>query len=131
MRLTKQHQQLTTWLAMWLLLLGALMPLGSQALAHLQGNSDWIQVCTSTGMVWVNPNHASDDNASVSPDTEAGDLHCPWCLASPLAKALPTAQSAPWPVRAHLAGALPPPRAPPSTDSFWAASQPRAPPPHV
>ncbi|WP_180682922.1 DUF2946 family protein [Tepidicella baoligensis] len=130
MRLTKRHQRITTWFAMWLLLLGALMPLGSQALVQLQGGGDWVQVCTSTGMVWVNPNQDSGDDASVAPDTEASGLYCFWCLASPFGKALPPAQSAPGLVRAHFAGTLPPLRAPPFTDSIWAVSQPRAPPLH-
>lgn len=70
---------LTTWLAIWSLVLGACLPVLSQAAVRLTDRLDWVEVCTSTGMTWVRADGsiATDDPAGTAEGTVAG---CDLCL---------------------------------------------------
>lgn len=76
-----------TWLTLWALVLGACLPTLSQAVVHATERSNWVEVCTSTGMVWV---RADDGGSPVS--EQAG---CIWCLSAHGGPALPHTPSVP------------------------------------
>lgn len=67
---------------MWLLVLSVCLPTVAQAVVRASGNADWLQVCTSTGMVWVkaqNPEAQSDGEVPV-PASLSTNMQCDWCL---------------------------------------------------
>lgn len=93
----------TTWLALWLLVLNALLPVAAQAMVLARQGGDLLEVCTSTGMVRVQADagHASQQN----PAGGAGEFnlgqHCPLCTLHDGGQALPSAgftwvAPAPW-----------------------------------
>ena len=119
----------TAWLAALAVLLGALMPVLSHAVAaHQVGSSGWVEVCTATGMAWVN---SMDNEATPDADSPAKGMNmagCDWCAThSPLAS-LPTVAQ---PLATPLAFG---PQVPvaflqaPRPLFVWAAAQSRAPP---
>lgn len=67
-------RRLTAWLALWLMVVGAVLPLSAQAVAALSPHSDAIEICTATGMVRL---------VDAGDATGLGDLdvtqHCPVC----------------------------------------------------
>lgn len=80
MNRSRASRTVTTWLAMGAVLLGALLPVLSHAAARANPSSGWLEVCTSTGMVWV---HApSGQLADAVPDTSLASAvaGCTWCL---------------------------------------------------
>lgn len=117
----------TTWLALWVLVLNALMPLAAQAMARAQGAPDWIEVCTSTGMVRVQ----ADGEPLAQGDAPAGifDMgqHCPACTLHPGVAGLP-----PTPLTLPVASAVleKPPAywQAPSASRIWLPAHSRAPP---
>lgn len=130
MPLTATRRRLTTWLALWLVVWGALLPTLSQAALRLHDGAERIEVCTSTGMVWVQldpaPTAAHDDDGAPSTDTVG--MACPWCLSPHHGPALPPAPTAqvhePVVFRDH------PPRfwQAAHTDHVWCSAHARAPP---
>ena len=77
-----------TWLALWALVLSTCLPTLSQAAVQFTDREGWIEVCTSTGMVWV---RADTANAETDPPAEANkQAGCTWCLAAGGHPALPT-----------------------------------------
>lgn len=84
-------RRLTTWLALWLLVLNALLPVAAQAMVVARQGGEWLEVCTSTGMVRVQSDaeHASQDTA---PGGEFNlGQHCPLCTLHDGLQALPPA----------------------------------------
>jgi hypothetical protein len=87
---------LVAWLAVLLLVFGALAPTLSHALVWSQGGSSpWIEVCTPAGMRWVllaPPQNAASQigvataDSRMSTDSRDGPqslpslAHCPFCL---------------------------------------------------
>lgn len=81
----------TTWLALWSLVLGACLPTLSQAAVQFTDRQGWVEVCTSTGMVWVRADTArSGTEPPASPAEAATQAGCTWCLAAGGHPALPT-----------------------------------------
>ncbi len=74
---------------MWLLALSACLPVLAQAVVRAQGSADWLQVCTSTGMVWVNAQGEQRD-AGDAP-APVNTVQCDWCLLHGGAAGLPLA----------------------------------------
>lgn len=70
------HRRFAAWLAIWALLVAALWPALVQAAVGGAGKSDWIEVCSASGMVWVKA-----DGSTESQDHPAQDKsqHCDWC----------------------------------------------------
>lgn len=70
------------WLAVLMALLGALAPTVSHAVTWSQGGAaPWVEVCTDTGMRWVDSH--TGQNSTDSPDgptTAPSGVHCPFCL---------------------------------------------------
>lgn len=129
MPLTATRRRFTTWLALWLVVWGALLPTLSQAALRLHDGADRIEVCTSTGMVWIQldaaPSATPDDDA---PDTATVGMTCPWCLSPHHSPALPPSSPA------HVFAPVVFNDHPPSywqaahTDHVWRSASARAPP---
>ena len=109
-----------TWLTLWALVWGACLPTVSQAVVHSTDRSQWVEVCTSTGMVWVQ----ADDSGSPTAD-HAG---CIWCLLAHGGLATPHPPSLPdlLPLGSHARPACP--LAALSIARAWPPAQARAPP---
>lgn len=120
MPFSRFHRKLTTWLALWAMVLGALMPAVAQAAVAASDRSQWVEVCSASGMVWLkaDPDNTTLDAAS-EPAKSMADMgnHCPWCgFHAPLIGLLPasvavlplmaTAQAAPKPPEALFTGKL-------------------------
>lgn len=107
------------------LVLAALAPTLAQAVVTASDRSDWVQVCSATGMAWIKADHAAGDTES-APLADMG-LQCPWCsLHSPTTGLPPAVTSG---VAAAVAAPLPGgfmAAAPPV--GMWTAAPARAPP---
>lgn len=114
------------WLTVLLAVLGAVMPAISQALAGDKTAAAAMEVCTSTGMAWMDTQ--GDGAAASGQDGSLQPMECPYCLWSvhplfpaPVAEAgwrvAPGAQPAPVArlpfFRLAFAALAPPPRGPP------------------
>ena len=128
-RLFRRHALL--WVACFAILLNALAPTVSQAVAASTGQTGWTQICSLAGLRWV---QSSDDLAnsqeSGAPDQQFQTEQCPFCgvhagswvvLPEPpiaVAVASATDEAAPVPVLAHAhpvpPGAVIRSRAPPA-----------------
>ncbi|MGQ3002892.1 MAG: DUF2946 domain-containing protein [Hydrogenophaga sp.] len=130
MRFPRTTHRFAAWLAMLAMLLGALAPTVAQAVVAAQGGPGWVQVCSASGMVWVQADAIDGDNAAmadVGKSMADASRHCPWCnlhgaVGLPPASSMPTLVLAPRaePPPEPFRSALP---APP-----WPAAQSRAPP---
>lgn len=77
MPLTRTTHRFAAWLAMLAMLLGALAPTVAQAVVASQGGPGWVQVCSASGMVWMQA-EALDGETDGKALTDAA-RHCPWC----------------------------------------------------
>ena len=127
MRSIRSTHRLATWLATLALLLGALAPAVAQALVDTRSDAGWVEICSSSGMRWVQLNADADpgDPASDEPMAD-GSRHCPWCNLHG-ATGLPPAPTL-TPLLAPLATVPQVPPSPVSFATFWPAAPPRAPP---
>lgn len=132
MPFTRATHRFAAWLAMLAMVLGALAPAVAQAVVAAKGGPDWMQVCSASGMVWVQTDALEHDREAAA----AGDTgkavadaarHCPLFNLHGAAGLPP----APW-AQAHvLASRAEPPQAPirsatPATP--WPTALSRAPP---
>ena len=81
MPFTRTTHRFAAWLAMLAMLLGALAPTVAQAVVASQGGSGWVQVCSASGMAWVQAD-ALDGGKSIGNVGESmadASRHCPWC----------------------------------------------------
>ena len=135
--LTSRHcRQITAWLAAIALVLGSLLPALSHAVVSAPvAGQGWVQVCTVSGMAWVQQLPAAtadsamaNDGATDSPAAPAGMGQCSWCATHGHLAGLPTvAQPLVLPqvfVASVPAAFLQAPR----PLFVWAAAQSRAPP---
>jgi hypothetical protein len=81
MPFTRATHRFAAWLAMLAMLLGALAPTVAQAVVAAQGGPGWVQVCSASGMVWVQADALDGDNAVADVGKSMADAsrHCPWC----------------------------------------------------
>jgi hypothetical protein len=92
MPFARVQRRFTAWLAMLAVVLSSLVPTLAQAVVVASDRSDWMQVCSATGMVWVQADHAVGDTQS-APAADVG-MQCPWCsLHSPATSLLPALAS--------------------------------------
>lgn len=127
MPFTRTTHRFAAWLAMLAMLLGALAPTVAQAVVATQGGPGWVQVCSASGMVWMQAD-ASEHDAVADAGKSMADAsrHCPWCHLNGTAglppESVPAMALAPRAERPPetFRSALP---APP-----WPAAQSRAPP---
>ena len=130
MPFTRVQRRITAWLAMLVMSLTVLAPTLAQAVVASMDRGDWVQVCSVSGMVWIQADGAGVDGASPasegSPMADMG-MQCPWCqLHSPVAGPPP----APAPLTASAAHAEPLSQAmaAPLPPGVWPAAPARAPP---
>lgn len=118
-------RRLATWIAVLAVLMAALAPAISHALAS-DGSSAWIEVCTAQGSRWLQADAERGEDST--PGTGQTLKHCPYCNLHPNVlgipptpvMALPASESATAVPRAFLAA--------PHTLPVWTSAQPRAPP---
>lgn len=129
MFLSRLHRRITTWVALLTLVLGALAPTVAQALVTGSDRADWLQVCSVSGMVWVQADtgEVRDQQPDGSAPMSDASQHCPWCTLHGGAAGLPVAHALP--ELAPRLTDLPPAfyRAPLAA-TVWATAQSRAPP---
>lgn len=127
MSFRRSTRSVTAWIAMFAILLGALVPTLSHALSQPGNGKRMVQVCTVAGMKMV----AVDDAAAKGKTDDANLLaaeRCPFCATHAHFPALPSSPVPPFALRGGSESF-------PSLFFFaprplfvWAAAQPRAPP---
>lgn len=129
----RAHHRFTAWLAALAVLWGCLLPVMSHAVvAHQVGDKSRVEVCTATGMAWVNNADAGLVSDAVSPQGGTGSgmplVACDWCATHSPLTGLPTV---PQPLAAPLTFGTDVPAAflhAPRPLFVWAAAHSRAPP---
>lgn len=122
------RRRFAAWLAMVAMLLAALAPTIAQARIAGGDRADWLEICTTTGMVWVKVDADQPvQKADAQPAGADASPHCPWCTLHGGASGLPPVVAVP--VLPLPLAELPPAfyRAP-LTDTVWATARSRAPP---
>lgn len=129
MFLSRLHRRITTWVALLTLVLGALAPTVAQALVAGGDRADWLQVCSVSGMVWVQADTGEVSDQQPDGGAPMGDasLHCPWCTLHGGAAGLPVAQALPE-LPPRLTDLPPAFYRAPLAATVWATAQSRAPP---
>ncbi len=82
MPFTRATHRFAAWLAMLAMVLSALAPTVAQAVVAAKGGPDWMQVCSASGMVWVQADaleHGADAAAAGDSKKAMADAarHCP------------------------------------------------------
>lgn len=128
MPFTRATRRLAAWLTMLAMVLGALAPTVAHAIVAAKGGPDWVQVCSASGMVWVQIDDDGAHGAGEGGEKSLADAprHCPLFNLHGTA-GLPPAPLQPMAL-APRAGQPPAPYQPVLTAAFWPASQSRAPP---
>lgn len=76
------YRRFTAALALLAMVLGALAPTVAQAVVSASGQAQWVEVCSASGMVWVNVRDSAELGApSEAPTNPMGDMTepCQWC----------------------------------------------------
>src|SRR5690606_9837763 len=120
----RAHRQLTAWLAMLAMVLGALAPTVAQAVVASSDRDGWVQVCSVSGMVWVQID--ADPAEGDSPMT-SGSMDCPWCSVHGGAAGLPPVAASAGPLQ-QQAEPLPVYFRTAALRGTWASGLARAPP---
>lgn len=133
MSVSRLHQRPTGWLLLLSMLWGVLAPLVAQASVSADRDGARIQICTSTGMAWVQVDANQDGPSRSDKGFSNGSMtlmgECAWCVLHGGGGALPTQEAASLPLmsfsqeRPHvLVESLAP-------DAAWLRLPSRAPPP--
>ena len=125
MQALRRHHHLHAWIAIATLLLAALVPTLSHALAG-QTRSDRVEICTAQGMQWVGSAASGLDGST--PEAVHFLEHCPFCLTPGPVLGLPPTDLS---VRLLRGLSDAPPSAflaAPRRLHAWVSAQPRAPP---
>lgn len=82
MHVFRQHRRFISWLAALAIVLNALMPTVSHAMAAAQQEAaPWLEVCTVYGIKYLSQSAQDQQNADPAP--ERSDMqnmqHCPYC----------------------------------------------------
>lgn len=126
MRLRPASRALASWFAILAILMAALAPTVSHALA-VAGSRAWVEVCGASGSRWIPSDSTLASPASGAPAAQ-GPEHCPYCTLQDQAPALPPAPPAPTPRVVLGLACLTASLAVPQTPPVWQSAQPRAPP---
>lgn len=73
------HRRFITWLAALAMVLGAVAPAVAQTLIASSDRSDWVEVCSASGMMWVKVDAPDAGNKGIGTPLHASAKHCPWC----------------------------------------------------
>lgn len=127
MFLSLVHRRFTAWLAALALVFGALAPVVTQAMVRASGPSDWVEICSVSGMSWVKADTGEVATEDQQPMGDSASHHCPWCALHGGAAGAPSVHALP------ALGPLPslqPAQALVSVSSplVWNDAHPRAPP---
>jgi hypothetical protein len=123
------YRRIIAWLALVAMLLGALAPAVTQARVNSSDLPHWLEICSVTGMLWVQADTGEVRQERPDGRTPLAELHpeCPWCNMNGGAAGLPA-----YPALADLpvvSASLPVVRyLDPATSAVWALAQSRAPP---
>jgi hypothetical protein len=129
MSFLRLRRRFAAWLALVAVLLGALAPTIAQARMGGGDRADWLEICTTTGMVWVQADSGEVARQIDGPPADSGTSpHCPWCTLHGGASGLPPVQAAVVLPAAPLAEQPPAFYRAPLTDTVWATARSRAPP---
>lgn len=79
MPLSRVHRRFTAWLAMLAMVLGALAPTLAQAVVASSDRAGWVEVCSVSGMIWVQADTGTTPSDSPSAPVADASMHCPWC----------------------------------------------------
>lgn len=79
MFLSRVHRRFTAWLAMLAMVLGALAPTVAQAVVASSDRAGWVEVCSVSGMIWVQADTGTPSSDSPSAPVADVSMHCPWC----------------------------------------------------
>lgn len=89
MFLTQAKRKLTTWLAVWMLLFGVLLPVASHAAISNSQSAEWVEVCSSTGMLWVRPDTGETSKQKPAGTLQTASSHCLGCVFHAHSTAIP------------------------------------------
>lgn len=95
------RQRTTTWIALWVLVLGALLPWASQVAQAGQVPAEragWVEICTTSGTLWLHAQTQEVSRTAPPEGSSASHADCPWCLSQASASALPAEPAAGWAV---------------------------------
>lgn len=98
---SRMRQRTTTWIALWALVLGALLPWASQVAQAGQVPAEragWVEICTTSGTFWLHAQTQEVSRTAPPEGSSASHADCPWCLSQGTASALPTQPAASLPV---------------------------------
>lgn len=127
MNALRRHGRLTGWLGVLAILAALLGPSFSAALASASGG-EWVEICTSQGARWVQPDEGVPDPSPASAHTPG---HCPYCSLHAPVLGLPPATGT-LQAPKQVAPPVPRPCRPaPRTLDIGVGAQPRAPPPSL
>jgi hypothetical protein len=65
MSFVRIQRRFTAWLAMLALVMSALAPTVSQAVVMSSDRAEWLEVCTTTGVMWVKADSATTDDGTL------------------------------------------------------------------
>lgn len=111
------------------LVLGALAPTVAQAMVAGSDRADWLEICSVSGMAWVNldtgevRDQQPDDGAPIGGTSQ----HCAWCMLHGGATGLPVVDAAPA-LPARLTDLPPAFYLAPMAASVWMPAHSRGPP---
>jgi|JI71714B2RNA_FD_contig_51_297262_length_482_multi_2_in_0_out_0_1 hypothetical protein len=91
-----QPHRFTTWLALWAVVIAALLPLASQAAVQHTSRAQWIEVCGNSGLIWVRAEVDASDPAQDKADHLSAYVHCEGCLSQPWALGVASADGTAW-----------------------------------
>jgi hypothetical protein len=127
MLFTRSTHQLTAWLAMFAMLWSAIAPTLAQAAVASSGSPAWVEVCSTSGVVWVRVDNAADASTTESAPMAKAASGCAWCLLQGSADVPPThattalVTQAPGALPGGMFASIVP-------AAVWSAAQSRAPP---
>jgi hypothetical protein len=128
MSFLRLRRRFAAWLALVAMLLGALAPTIAQARMGGSDRADWLEICTTTGMVWVQADTGElAQKIDGQPAGSDASPHCPWCTLHGGASGMPPVEAVamlPAPLAEQPSAFY---RAP-LTDTVWATARSRAPP---
>ena len=122
--LNRSRHTLSSWIAVFAVLLNALAPAVSISLSEARtpaAGGNWMEVCSTRGSVWV---RLGEEPADSTPE------HCPYCFTHAASFGLPPAP--PWVIPVTLPDVIPLPfLALPLAFTAWLIPAARAPPLHA
>jgi hypothetical protein len=77
---TRIPRRIAAWLALLALLWGALVPTLVQAAVASSDSPGWVEVCSTSGVVWVQVDADAEPPAGTPAPMQGASSSCAWCL---------------------------------------------------